>query len=122
MKTNSPYLGRYVAVITAVVTLALAVLPVAANFDWRSTAGIIAGLVAVQPVVLKWLSGLQAHEQRLATPLIYPGIAASTSGTGISSQVTVTTSSKDPAGTDPEPPIADPAVKKDSLDSPEAKP
>lgn len=56
--------NRVVAVAAAVLSLALAVLPVVGNFDWTSTAGVLAGVVAVLSVTLKWLDGWQQHEQR----------------------------------------------------------
>lgn len=58
------YPNRVVAVIATLISLALAVLPVVANFDWTSTAGIIAGVVAVLGVTQKWLEGWQKHEAR----------------------------------------------------------
>lgn len=56
--------NRVAAVVTALIALALAVLPVVGNFDWTSTAGCIAGVVAVLAIVQKWLDGYQKHEQR----------------------------------------------------------
>lgn len=58
--------NRTVALATAVLTLALAVLPVIGDFDWTSTAGVLAGIVAVLGVALKWLEGWQRHEANLA--------------------------------------------------------
>lgn len=57
--------NRVVAVAGALISLALALLPVIANFDWRSTAGAIAGIVAVLGIVQKFLDGWQAHEERV---------------------------------------------------------
>jgi hypothetical protein len=56
--------NRVAAVAAAVISLALGVLPVIGNFDWTSTAGAIAGIVAVLTVTQKWLDGYQKHEQR----------------------------------------------------------
>ena len=61
MNTN-----RIVAVAAALISLALAVLPVVANMDWKSTAGVIAGIIAVLGIVQKWLEGWQMHEDRVA--------------------------------------------------------
>lgn len=58
--------NRVVALATAILALALGVLPVIADMDWTSTAGIIAGLIAVLGVVAKWLEGWQRHEEREA--------------------------------------------------------
>lgn len=59
MQTN-----RVVAIAATIISLALAVLPVAANMDWTSTAGILAGVIAVLGVTQKWLEGWQKHEDR----------------------------------------------------------
>ena len=56
--------NRVVAVIAALLSLALAVLPVLGDFDWTSTAGVLAGIAAVVAVVDRWLRGWQAHENR----------------------------------------------------------
>jgi hypothetical protein len=58
--------NRVVALVAAVVSLSLAILPAVANFDWTSTAGVIAGLIAVLGIVQKWLAGWQLHEARTA--------------------------------------------------------
>ena len=49
--------NRVVALAGAIVTLILALLPVIADFDWRSTAGIVAGIIAVLGIVQKFLEG-----------------------------------------------------------------
>lgn len=54
--------NRVVAVVAAVMSLSLAVLPVVGNFDWTSTAGVLAGVVAVLAVAHTWLIGWQKHE------------------------------------------------------------
>lgn len=59
--------NRIVAIATAVLSLAIAVLPVLGNFDWQSTAGALAGIAAVATVALKWLDGWQKHEAELAS-------------------------------------------------------
>lgn len=59
-------LNRIVAIVAALISLALAVLPVLANFDWTSTAGVIAGIIAVLGIVQTWLEGWQKHEAREA--------------------------------------------------------
>jgi protein-S-isoprenylcysteine O-methyltransferase Ste14 len=59
-------LNRVVALATAILTLTLAIVPVVGNFDWTSTAGVLAGIGAVAAVALKWLGGWQAHEAREA--------------------------------------------------------
>ena len=58
--------NRVVAIASAVISLALAILPVAANMDWKSTAGVIAGIVAVLGITQKWLEGWQKHEANVA--------------------------------------------------------
>jgi hypothetical protein len=59
-------LNRVVAVVSAALALTLAILPVLGNFDWQSSAGLIAGITAVLAITLKWLDGWQAHEGRVA--------------------------------------------------------
>lgn len=68
--------NRVVAVAAAVLSLALAVLPVVGNFDWTSTAGVLAGLTAVLGIALTWLNGWQKHEARQATPSAWTAGAA----------------------------------------------
>lgn len=68
------YTNRVVAVAAALISLALAVLPVVANFDWTSTAGVIAGIVAVLGIVDRWLQGWQAHEARQSLVLSQPPV------------------------------------------------
>lgn len=65
-------LNRVVAVLAALLTLALGLLPVLANFDVTSTAGVIASIIAILGVVVKWLDGWQKHEAREAGLLIVP--------------------------------------------------
>lgn len=55
-------LNRVVAVATAVVSLCLAALPVLADMDWTSTAGIVAGIIAVLGIVNRWLEGWSRYE------------------------------------------------------------
>lgn len=59
-------LNRVVAVASVVVSLALAVLPVLADMDWSSTAGIVAGILALLAVTDRWLKGWQQFENRAA--------------------------------------------------------
>lgn len=54
--------NRIVIVVTAVLSLAVGLLPAIANLDWTSTAGILTSLGAVAGLVLKWLDGWQKHE------------------------------------------------------------
>jgi hypothetical protein len=60
MNTN-----RVVAIAVAGFGFVAAIAPVAANLDWTSTAGIIAGVGTVAAVAVKWLDGWQKHEQRI---------------------------------------------------------
>lgn len=59
-------LNRAVALAVALLALVAGLAPVIANFDWTSTAGVIAGLAAVSAVANKWLDGWQKHEDREA--------------------------------------------------------
>lgn len=58
------HLNRVVAILTTILSLAVGLLPVIANFDWTSTAGVLGSLAVVGGVVLKWLDGWQKHEAR----------------------------------------------------------
>lgn len=49
--------NRIVALAGAIVTLILALLPVIADFDWRSTTGVVAGIIAVLGIVQQFLRG-----------------------------------------------------------------
>lgn len=62
------YLNRVVAVASALISLALAILPVVGNFDWQSTAGCIGGIIAVLGITQKWLDGWQKWEAQVADP------------------------------------------------------
>lgn len=59
--------NRIAVYLTALAALAAGLAPAIADLDWTSTAGVIAGLVAILSVVQKWLSGWQQHEARQAT-------------------------------------------------------
>lgn len=58
--------NRIVVLVTALLGLAAAVLPVAANMDWTSTAGVIGGAAVAAAAAVKWLDGWQRHEDREA--------------------------------------------------------
>jgi hypothetical protein len=75
-------LNRVVAIATAILTLALAVVPVLGNFDWTSTAGILAGIGAIGAVAVKWLEGWQKWETvtTLQTEVVEPGDGVKHSG------------------------------------------
>jgi hypothetical protein len=74
MEPNSAktYTGRWVAGVSVALGLIAAVIPVAMNMDVSSTAGIVAGIVAICTVAVKFLDGTQRYEERLdavaATP------------------------------------------------------
>lgn len=56
--------NRVATVIAVIAGIATAVAPVVANMDWSSTAGVIAGGVAVVAAIVKWLDGWQKFEAR----------------------------------------------------------
>jgi hypothetical protein len=66
--------NRVVAVSVSVLALILGLLPVIANFDWTSTAGIIGSLTVILGIVYKWLGGWQEHEKQIAimAPVLTP--------------------------------------------------
>lgn len=57
--------NRIVILGTSVITLLLAILPAVLNFDWSSTAGIIAAIVFILGALRTWLEGWQKHEEQL---------------------------------------------------------
>lgn len=61
------YPNRVAAVAAAVLSLALGALPIVANADWQSTAGIVAAVGAVLTLTQSWLKGWQADEARKAS-------------------------------------------------------
>lgn len=61
MKLPAP--NRLAVYLTIAAGLLAAVAPVVANLDLTSTAGVIAGLIAIVTVVSKWLTGWQATER-----------------------------------------------------------
>ena len=54
--------NRVVALLSALITLALGLLPIVADADWSSTAGIIAAVIAILGITNKWLEGWQKWE------------------------------------------------------------
>lgn len=56
--------NRVVAVLTALLGVAAAIAPVAADMDWTSTIGVITGVGVVAAAALKWLDGWQKAEAR----------------------------------------------------------
>lgn len=60
--------NRVVALATALIGLVLALVPVIGNFDWTSTAGILAGIGAVAAIANRWLIGWQLHENNTTEP------------------------------------------------------
>jgi hypothetical protein len=74
LNSSAANTGRNVALATALVGLIGAAAPVFANLDLSSTAGIVAGLVALSAVAVKYLEGWQRYEARLdGVPQSPPG-------------------------------------------------
>lgn len=59
-----PLPNRIAVYLTAAAALLAGLLPLVGNLDWQSTAGVIAGLIAILGVAIKWLDGWQKYEQR----------------------------------------------------------
>lgn len=77
--SHNAYTGRIVALVTIVVGFAGAAVPVVADLDLSSTAGIVAGIVALCAVAVKYLEGWQRYEARLdAVPTVDAGTAGVT--------------------------------------------
>jgi high-affinity Fe2+/Pb2+ permease len=56
--------NRFVVALLFAFGLGGAILPVAANMDWQSTAGVLGGLGAICAAGVTWLVGWQRHEAR----------------------------------------------------------
>jgi hypothetical protein len=89
--TSNPYIGRWVTIGTVVIGVVAAALPVLGNMDFSSTSGIIAGLVAVSAVIVKYLDGWQKHEARQALGVVSDTTAPPTEGDEPSTKPTVST-------------------------------
>ena len=68
--TTSPasaksYTGRIVTIVSLMIGVAGAAAPVVLNMDISSTAGIVAGIVAMSAVIVKYLDGWQKYEARI---------------------------------------------------------
>lgn len=59
-KNLSP--SKVEALIGFVASIVLAIIPVLANFDWTSTAGVVAGIFGIATIVAKRLEGWKAWE------------------------------------------------------------
>jgi protein-S-isoprenylcysteine O-methyltransferase Ste14 len=57
-------LNRVVVILTVLAGIGGAIVPVAANMDWTSTAGVMAGLTAIVVAAVTWLIGWQKAEAR----------------------------------------------------------
>jgi hypothetical protein len=67
-----PLPNRTAVYATALIALALGLLPLVGNLDWTSTAGIVAAISAILGVVYKWLDNWGKYE-RGEGPGIMPG-------------------------------------------------
>jgi hypothetical protein len=56
--------ARVAAVLGAIASLLAGLAPAIANLDLSSTAGVIAAIVAIGGIVVKWLDGQAKHEAR----------------------------------------------------------
>lgn len=55
--------GRIATILAIVAGIATAITPAVANMDWTSTAGVIAGGIAIVGAIVKWLDGWQKWER-----------------------------------------------------------
>jgi hypothetical protein len=117
--TSNPYIGRWVTIGTIVIGVVAAALPVVGNMDFSSTSGIIAGLVAVSAVIVKYLDGWQKHEERQALGVVSAATAPPADGGEPSTEPTVSTETGEDDGDDgeiapvtqlPVPPLSTPPV------------
>lgn len=67
--------NRIAVYLTALAALLAALAPVVADLDWTSTAGVIAGLLAIAKIVDTWLKGWQQYEALSSDVLSDPDLA-----------------------------------------------
>ena len=60
--------NRLALYLTAAAALLAALVPVVADLDWESTAGVIAGITALTGVVSVWLRGWSQWERSVVPP------------------------------------------------------
>jgi len=72
--------GRIVTILSLVVGFIGAAAPLVLNMDLSSTAGVVAGLVALSAVAVKYLDGWQKYEARLDAHAAVAVQAAATNG------------------------------------------
>jgi hypothetical protein len=84
--------GRIATLLAIIAGVAGAAAPAIANMDWSSTAGVIAGTLAVVGAIVAWLKGWREHEARLEDS---PSMVADLD---------------DQAGADDHPPVPTPSV------------
>lgn len=56
------YIGRIVVVLYALAAAGSSLVVIVGDLDWTSTAGVIGSIVALAPVVIKFLEGVQKYE------------------------------------------------------------
>lgn len=78
MNVLQSYLNRVVAVVTVVLSIGAALLPVLADLDLASTAGVVAGILGIVTTSVKWLDGWQKAEaaERLNQTVLLAGAGA----------------------------------------------
>ena len=69
---ETPLPNRLAVYITGLIALLAGLLPLVGNLDWTSTAGVIAGLLAILGVVYKWLDNWGKWERGEGNALL-PG-------------------------------------------------
>jgi poly-gamma-glutamate capsule biosynthesis protein CapA/YwtB (metallophosphatase superfamily) len=70
------YIGRIVVVLYAAAAAGGALLTVLGDLDWTSTAGVITSLIALAPVLVKFLEGVQKYESANYQAALYGHQAA----------------------------------------------
>jgi hypothetical protein len=121
------YTGRIAAILAVVAALAAGLAPVVANMDLSSTAGLIAAIVAVAGVVIKFIDGSQKYEARerlLQAGALTPATAKQAgAGTLTTAALAEAQAAAGPAMPAPEPPPAPiPPQPQQSAPEPEAEP
>jgi hypothetical protein len=110
---QTPPTNRIVALLSGVLLLVMALAPVIANFDWKSTAGIIAGMPAIALVVYKWLEGWQRWE---SPESFAPSVVAVPAPSRALSPMAAVLGGADPADDDDEVPVPATALAVEATD------
>jgi hypothetical protein len=107
------YTGRIVTIVSLLIGLAGAAAPVALNMDISSSAGIVAGIVAMSAVIVKYLDGWQKYEARIDDQSAPSAAVALVDPNTVAVATAPTPEPAATAPTAPEPPSEEPTPEPD---------